>query len=84
MADGGSLSYQWYKNTSNAATGGTAITGATAASYTPATTVAGTTYYYCVVTNTNTAVTGIKTATATSAVAAVVVNAKSVPALLTQ
>jgi hypothetical protein len=46
--------YQWYKNTSKSGTGGTKISGATDASYTPTTvSVAGNTYYYCVATNTN-------------------------------
>ena len=52
----GTLTYQWYSNTDNSATGGTLLDGATAASYTPPITSAGTqtftTYYYCVVTNT--------------------------------
>ena len=44
VSDGGTLSYQWYKD-------GTAITGATTANYTlTATETAG---YTCVVTNTN-------------------------------
>jgi hypothetical protein len=45
--------YQWYSNASNSNTGGTLISGATSASYTPPTSVSnlGTTYYYCVVTN---------------------------------
>ncbi len=52
-ADGHTLAYQWYSNTSNSTAGGTAINGATAASYTvPADKNAGTTdYYYCVVTD---------------------------------
>ncbi|WP_281277895.1 SdrD B-like domain-containing protein, partial [Paenibacillus xylaniclasticus] len=53
-ASGGvSLSYQWYFNTTNSATGGTEIAGATSASYVPPTTAAGTTYYYVIVTNTD-------------------------------
>ena len=44
-----SLSYQWYSNASNSNSGGTSISGATSSSYTPASTVAGTTYYYCIV-----------------------------------
>ena len=41
------LSYQWYSNTSNSNTGGTAISGATSASYTiPTDLTEGTTYYY--------------------------------------
>ena len=44
-----SLTYQWYSNTANSTTGATAISGATSASYTPASTTAATTYYYAVV-----------------------------------
>ena len=44
--------YQWYKNTSNNNTGGTLITGATSATYTPVTTTAGTFYYYLIVSQT--------------------------------
>lgn len=47
-----SASYQWYSNTTDSNTGGTAIEGATTNRYTPAATEAGTSYYYCVVTNT--------------------------------
>ncbi len=48
----GTLTYQWYKNSSASTTGATAIDGATSASYTPSTAAAGTLYYYCAVTNT--------------------------------
>ena len=51
--DGGDLSYQWYSNSVDSNTGGTAIGGATGSSYTPPTDAVGTTWYYCVVTNTN-------------------------------
>lgn len=68
--DGYSLSYQWYKNTKNSNTGGTEISGATAASYTPTLSNTGTTFYYCVVTATN----GTETLTATSDVAAITVS----------
>jgi len=44
VTDGGSLSYQWYSNTANNNTSGSAISGATTASYTPPTTTVGTTY----------------------------------------
>jgi hypothetical protein len=71
VTDGGTLSYQWYSNTADSATGGTAISGATAASYTPPITDNGTVYYYVVVTNTNDSATGAKTAAVTSAVAEV-------------
>ena len=46
--DDRAISYQWYKNTTNSTTGGTAIPGATSASYTiPATLTKGSYYYYC-------------------------------------
>ena len=48
--DGGELSYQWY-SAASATAAGVEIPGATTASYTPETVVAGTTWYYCVVTN---------------------------------
>lgn len=46
----GTLTYQWYSNTSSSNSGGTLITGATSASYTPLSTTNGTLYYYCIVT----------------------------------
>jgi quinol monooxygenase YgiN len=77
-SDGGTLSYQWYKNTSNSNSGGTSLgsaNGAQTASYTPSTASIGTAYYYVVVTNTKSGVTGTPTATETSNVATVTVNA---------
>ncbi|MCP9751630.1 hypothetical protein, partial [Ferruginibacter sp. HRS2-29] len=50
-------SYQWYVNATASNTGGTLIPGATSATYTPPNTPAGTFYYYCVVTNSNTCAT---------------------------
>jgi len=50
-ATGSSITYQWYSNTTASNTGGTIISGATSASYTPPTHTAGTRYYYCYVTN---------------------------------
>ena len=47
---GFNYSYQWYSNNSNSTEGGTAISTATSATYSPNITAAGTTYYYCVVT----------------------------------
>ena len=47
---GFNYSYQWYSNTRNSSTGGTAISKATSATCFPDITTAGTTYYYCVVT----------------------------------
>ena len=75
--DGGSLSCQWYSNTTNSTVGGTEV-GTNSYTYTPSTATVGTTYYYCVVTNTNNEATTNKTATATSDIATVTVNAPNV------
>ena len=49
-ASSGSLTYQWYKNTTAATTGGSAVSGATAASLTiPTDLTEGDHYYYCVI-----------------------------------
>jgi len=72
-ASAGDLSYQWYRNTTETNTGGTPISGATTASYAPSTDVAGTFYYYCVVTDTN--------GSTPSAVATIVVSAASAPTI---
>ncbi|MEK4426705.1 S-layer homology domain-containing protein [Solibacillus sp. FSL K6-1523] len=74
-SDGVTLSYQWYSNTTNSTSGGTPISGATSATYKVPTTAVGTTYYYVVVTNTDSSATGIKIATATSDVTRIQVNA---------
>ena len=42
----GTISYQWYSNSTNTNSGGTLISGATNSSYTPLATTVGTTYYY--------------------------------------
>lgn len=47
----GTLTYQWYSNTANSTTNSTLIPGATSSSYVPQTGTAGTSYYYCVVTD---------------------------------
>ena len=73
-ADGYTLTYQWFANTSVSNEGGTAISGATMASYTVPTTTANTYYYYCVVTATRTD----KKFTVTSDVATVTVKEKVV------
>jgi hypothetical protein len=49
----GSLTYQWYKNGNPENTGGTAVSGATSASYVPSTTMVSTNYHYVVITNEN-------------------------------
>ncbi len=48
-ASGAGLTYQWYRNDLNNNTNGVLITGATSATYTPATNLAGSMYYYVVV-----------------------------------
>jgi PKD repeat protein len=45
----GTASYQWYSNTTNTYAGGTQIAGQTLSSFTPSSTAAGTTFYYCVI-----------------------------------
>jgi len=65
-SDGGTLSYQWYSVNSYANEGGTAISGANSESYKPSLTAAGTNYYYVVVTNTKTSVSGRNVSSITS------------------
>jgi len=87
VSDGGTLSYQWYSNTTNSTSGGTPISGATNATYAAPTSTAGTMYYYVVVTNTNSGVSGNPTAPVTSNVVGVTVNAlvdAETPAIGTQ
>ncbi|MCT6925108.1 S-layer homology domain-containing protein [Metasolibacillus sp.] len=74
VADGGTLSYQWYSHTMNSNSGGTAIADATSATYNIPTNIVGTTYYYVVITNTNNSVNGTKTATVTSRAARALVH----------
>jgi len=68
--DGGTLSYQWYCNTTNSTVGGTPVASTYINACTPSTALVGTTYYYCVVTNTNNKATN-KTATTTSDIVSV-------------
>jgi hypothetical protein len=73
--DSGSVTYQWYSNTTNSYTGGTAL--GTEASHTPASTADGvTTYYWADVTNTITDNFdgGNKAATLRSAIASILVS----------
>ena len=70
----GTISYQWYTNTTNSAAGGTVITGATASSYTPLTTTAGTSYYYVSVTGSCGAVTSLTAAVVVNAATAIISN----------
>ena len=48
-AVGQQLLYQWYRNTTNSNTGGTAVTGATSATFIAPSVTAGTYYYYVIV-----------------------------------
>lgn len=50
---GATYNYQWFSSTSNNTNSGTIITGETNNTFTPPTNTAGTTYYYCVITQTN-------------------------------
>ena len=71
----GALTYQWYSNTTGQNTGGSPVgSSSDNPSLTLDTTNAGTTYYYCEVTNTDLTATGNQTATATSRVAQVIVR----------
>ncbi len=65
----GSFSYQWYQNTADTTTSGTAISGAVSDVYIPSTSAVGTLYYYCLVTQ-NTVGCDVKSTTS-----AVIVNA---------
>lgn len=69
--DGGSLAFKWYKNTTNSTSGGSAVSGGTAASLSVNTSTAGTSYYYVEVTNTK----NNTSKTVTSSVASVEVTA---------
>lgn len=72
--DAGTLSYQWYTNTTASNSGGQPIANATGSTFAAPTEAPGTTYYYVKVTNTNNSATGTKTATETSKAAAVKVD----------
>jgi hypothetical protein len=52
VGDGGTLSYQWYSNTIKSNNGGTVVSGATNFDFKPSTVIAGTRWYYVVITNT--------------------------------
>jgi len=75
VKDSGVISYQWYSNTSNSNSGGTAIAGATLSSYMPSTTTPGTTWHYVAVTNTSTG----KPTTISTVPVAIVVGANPDP-----
>ncbi|OPX45620.1 endo-1,4-beta-xylanase A precursor [Ruminiclostridium hungatei] len=70
----GILSYQWYSSTQAAIATGAELPNATGAAIQLQTNTAGTRYYYCVLTNTDNSMTGVTTASTTSAIAQVTVN----------
>ncbi|MDD4286195.1 MAG: S-layer homology domain-containing protein [Eubacteriales bacterium] len=80
VSDSGTLSYQWYSNTVNSSLGGSPIAGATNATVTLVKGVAGVTYYYCVVSNTNNDAINEKSRSVTSDTAAVSVG-KGLPVI---
>lgn len=57
VSDGRELAYQWYANTGATNTGGTLISEATGNTYEAPTASAGTSYYYCVVSEATTGAT---------------------------
>ena len=65
----GTFTYQWYSNVNNNNTSGTAISGATSSNYIPPTSIVGTLYYYCIISQ-STLGCSVK-----STVAAVIINA---------
>jgi len=73
VSDSGTLTYAWYKNAENSNEGGELV--GSESSYTPNVDTIGKAYYYVVVTNTNEAATGAKTATAKSEAVAIEVKA---------
>lgn len=79
VTDGGTLTYQWYKNDEANTITPTLIDDATEASYTPATSATGSAYYYCVVTNTKDGA----TATATTNIAKITITEGFVPSTYT-
>ncbi|MCL2277695.1 MAG: InlB B-repeat-containing protein [Treponema sp.] len=79
--DGGTLSYQWYRNTTNSTTGGTAV-GTNSSAYSPDVSTLGSVFYYCVVTNTNLAAPGNTTVARTTNVVRVRVSDSAVPVIV--
>ncbi|MCU6713286.1 immunoglobulin domain-containing protein, partial [Paenibacillus sp. J5C_2022] len=70
----GTLSYQWYRNSTNSYMNGVALNGATSATYVIPTSAPRDDYFYVMVTNTDNTVPGIKTASVRSDFAHVTVN----------
>ena len=77
------LTYQWYKNTTNSNAGGRAILGATNATYSPEY-AAGTTYYYCLVRSSNGSENSAAVKSRTAAVTYAAVEETTVPTAPTE
>ncbi|MCL2791786.1 MAG: SUMF1/EgtB/PvdO family nonheme iron enzyme [Spirochaetaceae bacterium] len=83
VTGGATLSYQWFRNTTNSNVGGTPVSGATSASFTiPTDLTAGTYFYYCVVSATGGAI-SVQSNVATVNVAAPVITINTQPAVTT-
>lgn len=74
VSDGGTLSYQWYSNTTAANSGGTLLHEATGASYKPTFSTYGVFYYYVTVINTNNGASHDKEKSLDSSVATITIN----------
>ncbi len=75
----GELSYQWYSADDETTAGGEKIPGAVGAAFNPPADKEGTSYYYCIITNTDTSATENKTAETVSRAAKVTVFIKGEP-----
>jgi gliding motility-associated-like protein len=73
VASPGATAYQWFSNSNNSTSGGTAITGATSATYTPSTATPGALYYYAVATG--------GCSTATSSLSGLITVGKATPTI---
>lgn len=69
VSDGGTVTYQWYRNNTNSNGGGTLLDGETGTEYTVDASVTGTDYYYVVATNEH----GDRIAMSTSGIQSVIV-----------
>jgi len=81
--DNGTLSYQWFKYETADNAGGTPVSGATGNVFVPPTDTVGVTYYYVIVTNTNSTASGARTAVVASrAVPVTVITTPDAPSNL--
>jgi hypothetical protein len=83
----GTLTYQWYSNTTNSNTGGTPVSGATGSTFSiPAGLTTGTYYYYCVVSSVGavSVPSNAATVTVTSAIPIITINTQPANTTVTQ